>query len=186
MRFSTRIAKPLQLALRVMQWGSAIIVLGLTSWFISKGPRGQHIIYQEVIVRGYTYRAPDISISALTSLGRLLGCLLYSSIHLPLPPIILKQNGHPGRYRVLLPVRCLALPCNSIQSLTPLGRWLTAFIFAAQDYNWHSCYFDSPPGVSCRRKRANEAFIFLALYVHFHVSFWSHSLQSVPALSKIF
>lgn len=43
--------------------------------------------------------------------------------------------------------------------------WLTAFIFAAQDYNQHSCYFNAPPGVSCSRKKANESFIFLALYV---------------------
>ena len=43
------------------------------------------------------------------------------------------------------------------------SSWLTAFIFAAQDYNWHSCYFNAPPGVTCGRKKANESFIFLAL-----------------------
>lgn len=52
-----------------------------------------------------------------------------------------------------------------IQKLTP-NSWLTAFIFTAQDYNWHLCYFHAPPGVSCNTKFANEAFIFLALYVH--------------------
>lgn len=45
--------------------------------------------------------------------------------------------------------------------------WLTAFIFAAQDYNWHSCYANAPPGLSCSRKKANESFVFLSLYV-FH------------------
>ena len=43
--------------------------------------------------------------------------------------------------------------------------WLTAFIFAAQDYDWHSCYAHAPPGVTCTRKRANQAFMFLTLYV---------------------
>lgn len=48
--FSTNLARPLQLATRVMQWSSAVIVMGLTSFFINHGPRGQHTIYQEVIV----------------------------------------------------------------------------------------------------------------------------------------
>ncbi|KAJ5467934.1 hypothetical protein N7475_005686 [Penicillium sp. IBT 31633x] len=49
MIFSTAIARPLQLATRVMQWISAVIVMGFTSYFINHGPRGQHMIYQEVI-----------------------------------------------------------------------------------------------------------------------------------------
>lgn len=51
MAFSTAISRPLQLATRALQWCSAVIVMGLTSWFINRGPHGQHIIYQEVIVR---------------------------------------------------------------------------------------------------------------------------------------
>jgi hypothetical protein len=51
MAFSTIISRPLQLVTRALQWCSAVIVMGLTSYFISKGPHGQHIIYQEVIVR---------------------------------------------------------------------------------------------------------------------------------------
>jgi hypothetical protein len=39
------------LLIRALQWASAVIVMGITSYFINKGPRGQHIIYQEVIVR---------------------------------------------------------------------------------------------------------------------------------------
>ena len=50
MLFSTAIARPLLLATRAMQWCSAVIVMGLASFFISRGPHGQHIIYQEVIV----------------------------------------------------------------------------------------------------------------------------------------
>lgn len=48
--FSSTVARPLQLATRFMQWASAVIVMGITSYFIHKGPRGQHTIYWEVIV----------------------------------------------------------------------------------------------------------------------------------------
>lgn len=51
MLFSTSIARPLQLATRTLQWSSAVIVMGLTSFFIKRGPLGLHIIYQEVIAR---------------------------------------------------------------------------------------------------------------------------------------
>lgn len=47
----TTFLRPLQIFTRVMQWSSAVIVMGLTSFFINRGPRGQHITYQEVIVR---------------------------------------------------------------------------------------------------------------------------------------
>lgn len=33
-----------------MQWSSAVIVMGITSFFIHNYPKGEHIIYQEVIV----------------------------------------------------------------------------------------------------------------------------------------
>lgn len=45
------------------------------------------------------------------------------------------------------------------------SSWLTAFIFAAQDYSGSQCFSAIPAGLGCKRKRANEAFIFLALYV---------------------
>jgi hypothetical protein len=35
---------------RILQWSSAVIVMGLTSYFIHKGLRGQHNKYIEVIV----------------------------------------------------------------------------------------------------------------------------------------
>ena len=43
--------------------------------------------------------------------------------------------------------------------------WLTAFIFAAQDYNFDNCEFNSPgPFVNkCSLKKTLEAFAFLAL-----------------------
>ncbi|KAJ5931109.1 hypothetical protein N7466_006602 [Penicillium verhagenii] len=129
MRFSTTLARPLQLILRSLQWISAVVVLGLTSRFINQGPHGQHITYQEVI-------------SAL-------------SIVFFIPAFI-----SPFRPAFLSKV---VIPIDLVFSYL----WLTAFVFAAQDYNWHSCYFHSPPGVTCQRKRANEAFIFLAFIFTF-------------------
>jgi hypothetical protein len=41
--------------------------------------------------------------------------------------------------------------------------WLTAFVFAAQDYNRFPCQNNSPFGGSCTLKKTNEAFIFIAL-----------------------
>ncbi|KAJ5974502.1 hypothetical protein N7481_011712 [Penicillium waksmanii] len=44
-----------------------------------------------------------------------------------------------------------------------LCRWLTTFIFAAQDYNLNNCKLSSPLGVSCAIKKANESFMFITL-----------------------
>ena len=41
--------------------------------------------------------------------------------------------------------------------------WLTAFVFAAEDYNRASCSLTAPTGGSCTLKLTNEAFVFLAL-----------------------
>lgn len=49
---SQSLVKLIQLATRVLQWSSVVIVMGITSYFINKGPHGQHIIYQEIIVGG--------------------------------------------------------------------------------------------------------------------------------------
>ncbi|KAJ4375767.1 hypothetical protein N0V83_001043 [Neocucurbitaria cava] len=42
--------------------------------------------------------------------------------------------------------------------------WLTAFIFAAQDYNESQCQLNAPFGGSCSLKLTNEAFIFIAFF----------------------
>jgi len=42
--------------------------------------------------------------------------------------------------------------------------WLTAFIFARQDYRRGNCFFNSPFGGSCSLKRSLSAFIFLAFF----------------------
>lgn len=50
MGLSLALTRPLLLVTRFFQWSSAVIVMGITSYFINIGPRGEHIIYQEVIV----------------------------------------------------------------------------------------------------------------------------------------
>ncbi|CAI7649367.1 unnamed protein product [Penicillium discolor] len=127
--FSTTIARPLQLATRAMQWSSAVIVMGLTSFFINRGPRGQHTIYQEVIA----------VLSVVFFLPAFVSPFLPSSL---------------GRFVLAIDVVFSYL-------------WLTAFIFSAQDYSTRRCYSAIPAGLNCKRKRANEAFIFLAFIFTF-------------------
>ncbi|KAJ5982158.1 hypothetical protein N7451_012258 [Penicillium sp. IBT 35674x] len=50
----------------------------------------------------------------------------------------------------------------SVAFFLPAFVWLTAFIFAAQDYNWKNCAAKAPVGASCALKKANESFMFLA------------------------
>ena len=51
MAFSTMFAsRPALLGSRVMQWASAVIVMGIASNFIHNYTTGEHIIYDEVIV----------------------------------------------------------------------------------------------------------------------------------------
>jgi hypothetical protein len=42
---------------------------------------------------------------------------------------------------------------------------LTSFIFQSQDYDFGFCELANPPGVSCSKKHAAQAFTFLVLYV---------------------
>lgn len=165
MLFSTAIARPLQLITRTLQWASAVIVMGLTSFFISRGPHGQHILYQEVIVRCPT--PSSMSGTNNPTQGRALRRLLPARIRFALPSNGPRQIRPPYRRRLLLPV-CPSLCTTSDRDLLTrvlLPSWLTAFIFAAQDYSQSLCFFNSPPGITCGLKKANEAFIFLALYV---------------------
>lgn len=126
---TSAVARPLQLVSRVMQWTSAVIVMGITSYFIHKGPRGQHLIYTEVIS----------TISVVFFLPAFVS---------PFMPTAL------GKFVLLIDVVFSYL-------------WLTSFIFAAQDYNEGNCSLNSPPGLSCSKKKANEAFIFLAFIFTF-------------------
>ncbi|KAH1316572.1 hypothetical protein KXX16_001618 [Aspergillus fumigatus] len=126
---STAITRPASLVVRFMQWSSAVIVMGITSYFINKWPHTQHTIYWEVIS----------TMSVVFFLPAFLS---------PFMPTRLSR---------------FVLPIDVIFSYL----WLTAFIFAAQDYNWHNCAVNAPPGASCALKKANESFIFLAFIFTF-------------------
>ncbi|OQE47330.1 hypothetical protein PENCOP_c001G07562 [Penicillium coprophilum] len=129
MGLSPTIARPLQLITRFLQWSSAVIVMGLTSYFIHRGPRGQHTIYQEVIS----------TISVVFFLPAFVSPFFPSSLSR------------------------LVLAIDVVFSYL----WLTAFIFAAQDYDRGNCREAIPAGLDCKRKNANEAFIFLAFIFTF-------------------
>ncbi|KAJ9480878.1 hypothetical protein VN97_g12645 [Penicillium thymicola] len=129
MALSTSITRPLQLIIRVLQWSSALIAMGLTSYFIHRGPRGLHTIYQEVIS----------TVSIVFFLPAFASPFLPSSL---------------GK---------LVLAIDVVFSYL----WLTAFIFAAQDYNRGNCHTAIPAGIGCKRKYANEAFIFLTFIFTF-------------------
>jgi hypothetical protein len=51
--------------------------------------------------------------------------------------------------------------------------WVTAFIFAAQDYNRKACSQNSPPGVhKCTLKYALESWCIIAVYVWHEFPYW--------------
>ncbi|KAJ5384184.1 hypothetical protein N7517_002095 [Penicillium concentricum] len=125
----TTIVRPLQLLTRVLQWSSAVIVMGLTSYFIHHGPRGLSTIYQEVIA----------VISVVFFIPAFISPFLPSSL---------------SKFVLAIDVVFSYL-------------WLTAFIFAAQDYNRGHCRSAIPTGIGCKRKWANESFIFLAFIFTF-------------------
>lgn len=52
-----------------------------------------------------------------------------------------------------------------IWSRADIVRWLTSFIFMAENYDNSYCEFVAPPFFPCSKKRAAQAFTFLALYV---------------------
>ncbi|KAJ5513799.1 hypothetical protein N7463_003351 [Penicillium fimorum] len=142
MALSTSITRPLQLLIRFLQWSSAAIVMGLTSYFIHRGPRGLGTTYQEIIS----------TISVVFFLPAFVSPFLPSSL---------------GKIVFAIDVVFSYL-------------WLTAFIFAAQDYNKNNCHTAIPPSIGCKHKYANEAFIFLAfIFTLFGmllelVSLWSY------------
>jgi hypothetical protein len=98
---SSSVARPLQLITRVMQWSSAVIVMGITSYFIHLGPRGQHLIYQEVIV------CPLLCIPSCLCTDEIVhtvGRLLPTGLHLPVRAHGTEQIRPCYRRHLLIPV----------------------------------------------------------------------------------
>lgn len=104
MAFTTAISRPLQLVTRALQWSSAVIAMGLTSYFIAKGPHGQHIIYQEVIVCLGICCLPQNLQILIVSLGCLVCSFLPPGIYLPIPSNCSEQICSPDRRDILVPV----------------------------------------------------------------------------------
>ncbi|KAJ5982412.1 hypothetical protein N7451_012512 [Penicillium sp. IBT 35674x] len=129
----TSVSVPLTILTHFMQWSSAVIVMGTTSYFMHSWPKGEHTIYEEVTV---TFVSPFM----------------------------------PSRFMRFV------TPIDIIFSYL----WLTAFIFAAQGYNWKDCAAKAPVGARCALKKANESFMFLAfLFTIFAIflelpEFWSY------------
>jgi len=122
---ANRINQAVLIGTRFMQWSSAVIVMGITSYFIQKNLRGEHSKYTEVIST--------------------------ASVVFFLPAFA--SAFKPGK------ISLVVLGIDAIFSYL----WLTSFIFAAQDYNWHHNCRNTPQGATCSKKYAQEAFIFLAL-----------------------
>ena len=66
-----------------------------------------------------------------------------------------------------------------------ITRWLTSFIFMAEDYDQSDyCEFVSPPFIPCSKKKAAQAFTFLVLYVT--IFWWSVTyLHERPELTTL-
>jgi len=113
--------RPLLFCVRFIQWVSALIVMGIVSWFINKYEVGEHLKYEEVI--------------ACTSVVFFFPGMVFAFVKT---------------------VTWQLIPLDLIFSYL----WLTAFIFAAQDYSWHAQ--SNIPDASY--KYSVEAFAFLAFF----------------------
>jgi len=118
--------RPAILVNHAFHWLSALIVLGISAYFIHKFGSNTHLRYWVALA------AIDV--------------VLY------IPALVLPALKSYKGY--LAPVAWI---------LSYL--WLTAFIFAAQDYNFHNASANSPAGVNKPHlKKTLEAFAFLAFF----------------------
>lgn len=141
MGISTAILRPIALLDRFLQWSSAVIVMGLNSYFVRHHHGGTHLIYNLTIavVSVLFFLPAFISPFVPNILSRfvLLIDIVFSYLY-----VLTKKN--------------VGMPANPF-------RWLTAFIFTAQDFQYGNCLAKNPAGVSCSKKRAAESFTWLAL-----------------------
>lgn len=134
--------RPAILANHWLHWISSLIVLGISANFIHDYKNDTHLVYWLTIVCPIL---TDITrYCPLTSLQAVIDVLVY------LPGLFLPTVRSYKGYLA---------PATWLFSYL----WLTAFIFAAQDYNFNGGRL-SPSGVSkLGLKRTLEAFAFLAL-----------------------
>lgn len=103
--FASSITRPVQLVSRVMQWASAVIVMGITSYFIHKGPVGLSLKYQEIIVRLPLFPLKRTTSLTRSDTGHHVGRVLPSGFRLALHAHRTRQGRHLHRRDLLLPVR---------------------------------------------------------------------------------
>ncbi|KAJ5591424.1 hypothetical protein N7450_005396, partial [Penicillium hetheringtonii] len=111
----------------------SVVVLGINSYLINKGPRGLFITYLEVVA--------VVSVVAF------------------LPAFVAPFLSNPFKDFVLF--------IDVVFSYL----WITAFTFAAVNYNQNNCHLNAPPGVVCSKKWALEAFVFLTFIFTFFALF---------------
>lgn len=149
---------------RIIQWCSAVIVLGVNSSFIDSGPRGLFTTYVEIIVSPskqkfgefYPHPFPQAVISVAVFIPALMASFVKWTW----------VRASAFYIDFIFSYLCDAL-CRYSHSVlhADFNRWLTAFIFAALDFNDGSCRLSAPAGIACTKKFAVEAFIFLTLLV---------------------
>ena len=141
---SNKMHRPLLLANHILHFISSIIVMSIAAYFIRHFSRNTHLLYWVALVS--TLPTSHVAMQAVVDQPQAaIDALLY------LPALVLPALKSYKGY------------------LAPLAwilsyLWLTAFIFAAQDYRHGNCVWRSPAFVNkCRLKRVLEAFAFLAL-----------------------
>lgn len=118
------LSRPILLVTRSMQWISAVITMGIYSYFVHKHHGGTHVIFNEVIA--------------------------VLSVVFFIPAFISPFRATFSKFVVAI---------DFIFSYL----WLTAFVFAAQDYSY-SPRLHLPYGVNISIKHAAEAFVFLTFF----------------------
>ena len=168
------------LLLRVLQWASAVIVMGIASYFIAQYSGVGLVIYHEVIVR------PSIATKAtITNIPQ---AVLSVAFFLPgLISPFMPKFGFVSLAIDMIFSYLYASPSTSIPTLSTniYSSWLTSFILMSRDYLGNRCAFAAPYGGKCSLKRTNQAFAFIALYVHHQLLPYSMlmctSLASAPS-----
>lgn len=140
------VPKGLISAFHFMIWASSAIVVGITGYFLKNFPHDQHLIFQMVIV----------STPSILFRDSLLYCSHSNNVKAALTLFFWMPS-------FVAPFLKFYKFYYAIPNLVFSYLWLTAFIFAAQDYNEADCTANAPTGGSCNLKLTSESFIFLAL-----------------------
>lgn len=157
--------------------------MGISSYFISDGPRHQHALYWEILVSltGFTLpsRMVKLTLQSVISVGIFFFVCVLSYL------LFRNMARFTWAYYVIFAVDyafsylwVTLILYSCLLKTYQLCRWLTTFIFAAQDYNLNNCKLGSPLGVSCATKKANESFMFITLWgPHYSITLCGDDLR---------